>query len=544
MRTNQGRTILEMSNREAREFLVKKESYFSLSLPEYFDLSNLIESARTVMGNPEEQSYVDAELLNRYMMGYEKRENLNYTIYISKDGKYSWRPLTIINPFLYIDLVDFITMSENENESIDNGWQFIQRRFNEFQANEKIYCASIPRESLGNSTDTGENILNWWEMFEQKTIEKSLEFNYSLFTDISNFYPSIYTHSIPWALYGKDEVKNNLRTYMSSFGQGIDERIQKSQFNQTNGIHQGSILMDFISEIILGYIDLELSELLEENHINDYYIIRYRDDYRILSNSKRTIDLISKFLQQVLLTFNLNLGSSKTYLTDNIISDGVKKDKRYWEPYRTTIRNSYLAFDGEYVRGRITLQKHLYQIHELANKHPNSGMIKKSLTEFYEDRIVNLETLPNDYKVLISLLVDIMYNNPDTISYCIIIIAKILEHSSNDVGKDIVKKILKKYEYRANTDYIEIWLQRLAIMFDFEDDEFWESTNGLGHSIIYNKVLDDSINLFFNNWINNSYRESYIEPSIINEEIFEDMRTHVTDNEINELVRTDRDFSG
>lgn len=541
MNTEQRRNILEMNNIDARDFLLKEESYFSLNLPEYFDLSNLIDSAREIMGNPEEKNYVDAYLLNYHIEGYQKKDNLNYMIYISKDGLYSWRPQTIINPFLYIDLVNFITSNADENQDTDNGWQFIQKRFREFQENERIYCASIPKESLTDKTDTGANILGWWEKFEQKTIEKSLDFNYSLFTDISNFYPSIYTHSIPWALYGKNEVKNNRKKYNNSFGQKIDTKIQKSQYNQTNGIHQGSVLMDFISEIILGYIDLELSELLEANRINDYYILRYRDDYRILSNDETTIDLISKYLQQVLLTFNLNLGSAKTYLTDNIISDAIKKDKRYWEPYRTTIRNSYLSFDEEYACGKITLQKHLYQIHELAKEHPNSGMVKKALTEFYEDRIFHMKELPKDYKVLISILVDIMYNNPNTISYCIIIIAKILEHSSNDIGRDIVTKILKKYKYKANTDYIEIWLQRLSIMF-YEDESL--ELSELGNSKIYNKVLDSSINIFPNNWINSNYRDNYIEPSIIDEEMFEKMRIHVTDNEINELIRTDNEISG
>lgn len=541
MTTDNSRNILEMSNIEARNFLLKKESYFTLSLPEYFELSHLLNSARNIMGVPENPNYKDAELLNSHILGYRQRDDLNYIIYTSKDGLYSWRPLTIINPFLYIDLVDYITLEEDTNEGIRNGWQFIQSRFNEFQANNKIYCASIPRESLSNRTDTGENILNWWEKFEQMTMEKSLDFKYSLFTDISNFYPSIYTHAIPWALYGKEEVKSNRRRYRDSFGQNVDTKIQKSQFNQTNGIHQGSILMDFISEIILGYIDLELTNILNVNNINDYFIIRYMDDYRIFTNSETDIDLISKYLQQVLLTFNLNLGSSKTFITRNVISDAIKVDKKYWEPYRTTIRNSYLSFEEEYARGRITLQKHLYQIYELANIYPNSGMIKKALTEFYEDRIINTEELPSDYRVLISILVDIMYNNPTVISHCTIIIAKILEHSPDDIGRDIIDKIFKKYEYKANTEYIEIWLQRLAIMF-YEDGS--AELNNLFDSRIYQKVLDSTISLFPSDWINNSNRNNYNEPSIIDEELFESMRYQVDDGEIDVLNRADNVHSG
>jgi hypothetical protein len=47
---------------------------------------------------------------------------------------------------------------------------------------------------------------------------------------------------------------------------------------------QGSVLMDFIAEMVLGYIDECLSECLDENM--NYHIIRYRDDYRIFTNNK------------------------------------------------------------------------------------------------------------------------------------------------------------------------------------------------------------------------------------------------------------------
>jgi len=52
-------------------------------------------------------------------------------------------------------------------------------------------------------------------------------------------------------------------------------------YGQTNGIPQGSVLMDFIAEIVLGYTDLELSHKINQLKIEDYQIIRYRDDYRI-----------------------------------------------------------------------------------------------------------------------------------------------------------------------------------------------------------------------------------------------------------------------
>jgi hypothetical protein len=43
--------------------------------------------------------------------------------------------------------------------------------------------------------------------------------------------------------------------------------------------------MDFIAEMVLGYIDERLSECLDKNM--NYHIIRYRDDYRIFTNNKK-----------------------------------------------------------------------------------------------------------------------------------------------------------------------------------------------------------------------------------------------------------------
>jgi hypothetical protein len=43
--------------------------------------------------------------------------------------------------------------------------------------------------------------------------------------------------------------------------------------------------MDFIAEMVLGYIDECLSRCLDKKM--DYRIIRYRDDYRIFTNNKK-----------------------------------------------------------------------------------------------------------------------------------------------------------------------------------------------------------------------------------------------------------------
>ncbi len=41
-------------------------------------------------------------------------------------------------------------------------------------------------------------------------------------TDITRFYPSIYTHSIPWAAYGKENVKQRMGYYKGSLADRLD----------------------------------------------------------------------------------------------------------------------------------------------------------------------------------------------------------------------------------------------------------------------------------------------------------------------------------
>ena len=69
-------------------------------------------------------------------------------------------------------------------------------------------------------------------------------------------------HSIPWVLHGKEEAKKG-RTNKHLLGNKIDKLMQDMNYGQTNGIPQGSVLTDFIAEIVLGCIDSKLSKKFE-----------------------------------------------------------------------------------------------------------------------------------------------------------------------------------------------------------------------------------------------------------------------------------------
>jgi len=81
---------------------------------------------------------------------------------------------------------------------------------------------------------------------------------------------------------------------------------------QTNGISQGSVLMDFIAEIVLCYVDSLLADKIKNVKKVDYKIIRYRDDYRIFSNNPQVAEQILKELTDILNDFGMKINSTKT----------------------------------------------------------------------------------------------------------------------------------------------------------------------------------------------------------------------------------------
>lgn len=271
------KTILELNAVEARKFFLKHESYCNIDLPKYFSFSELLEKVSNECNGKKINDFSNSASAMKML------DDVNYLLYANKDGKLSWRPLQIIHPLVYVDLVHKITTQEH--------WNKLQKKFKKFQSNEKIKCLSIPIQSENEQSNKAQQISNWWEQVEQKSISLSLEYDYIFDTDVADCYGSIYTHSIAWAIEGRKKAKNNRKN--SLLGNFIDTSIQNAQYGQTNGIPQGSVLTDFIAEIVLGYIDLTLTISLRKCEVKKYQILRYRDDYRILF---ATLMMEKKFL--------------------------------------------------------------------------------------------------------------------------------------------------------------------------------------------------------------------------------------------------------
>lgn len=131
---------------------------------------------------------------------------------------------------------------------------------------------------------------------------------YILTTDISRFYHSIYTHSIPWALHGKKIAKANRR--LDSLGNKLDYLVRQGQDGQTVGIPIGPDTPLVIAELLMHCVDKNLAKELPD--IKGH---RFIDDYEISFISRDEAERAYHILDANLAEFELALNTKKTYIS-------------------------------------------------------------------------------------------------------------------------------------------------------------------------------------------------------------------------------------
>ncbi|WP_297504867.1 antiviral reverse transcriptase Drt4 [Ferrovum sp.] len=127
--------------------------------------------------------------------------------------------------------------------------------------------------------------------------------------DIAACFPSIYTHSIPWALHNKDEARKS-SSLTKLAGNLLDKCTQNTHDRQTNGLLIGPHASNIISEIILTRIDIELQA-------NKYKkVMRYVDDYRYFADHYEEAELFVKELGLNLRAYEMSLNEKKTRILE------------------------------------------------------------------------------------------------------------------------------------------------------------------------------------------------------------------------------------
>lgn len=360
------------------------------------------------------------------------------------------RTFGIIEPRIYHDIVWYL-MSE---------WDLIQKVL--FKPQNKIYSYSFPipitseSEGLLGNLRAGRMIYEFLEMAENDIVAEAYNYKYILKTDIKNFYPSIYTHSIAWAIHTKEEIrkKGNRSAYDKYVGLIIDKLFQYSNDGCTNGIAIGPAISDLIAEIVLSAIDTESSKIIDSKNI-EFLGVRFKDDYRFLCHTKQDANLIIKILQKQMALFNLTLNESKCIIEE--LPEGLFREwTAEYQPYSLKYKKkiSYKKFESS-IRGTLKVDK----------RFEGTGVVDRFLSELYtKDNELKFDFKDKDLAKAISLLLMLKERRNKSFPQILGIIEQIIiknKHKKRTILKisSIVENLLdEKIKHIDDNQYDLIWL--------------------------------------------------------------------------------------
>lgn len=136
----------------------------------------------------------------------------------------------------------------------------------------------------------------------------------TLKTDISQFYPSIYTHAVDWAIRGKRKAKARLREI--GLGPDLDLRLRNSRGGQTIGLSVGPDTSWLVAELILARID---EDLLKKFPRIAPRCARFGDDMTVYAESEAEAHAVLAAYQRFLGDYELSLNPIKVSVTDGLL---------------------------------------------------------------------------------------------------------------------------------------------------------------------------------------------------------------------------------
>lgn len=340
-------------------------------------------------------------------------EPISFTI---PKNNISRREYKILNIYSYLLLMFFI---QNNKESIQG--IFLQNKF---------------------STSKFFSLADFDFNFTDK-LKKSLLFGgkHILNLDLSNFYHSLYTHSIPWVIMGKKEAKRNKDT---GFSNELDFLIRSCQYNQTHGIPTGNTLSRIITELYMCHIDSKMES-------QGYKYARYVDDISFPFNFEEEKDKFYRDFNKLCMEYELNINDKKTTINDFPFIHTQNKDIifNYFKNYNSYTKDKNwikgiknfidLCIDEER-KGNKGSIKCVFTVLENAFRYKKIG--KKKITKIfsYNDKITGFS--------LLKFLLDLSLKDSKLTNRFL----SLMNYLSNKIGsKMLIEKHIKEYfEYRKN----------------------------------------------------------------------------------------------
>ncbi|MEF3305332.1 RNA-directed DNA polymerase [Paenibacillus sp. GYB003] len=206
----------------------------------------------------------------------------------------------------------------------------------------------------------------------------SVDARYLLRADISRFYPTIYTHIIPWALHTKKIAKENVKKRIKLYGDNLDDAVRSTQANQTIGIPIGPDTSFLISEIVGTAIDLDLERRLKGKKIK-LVGFRFVDDIFLYFKNISDANYALSALHLTMKDFELELNPEKTKIIELPVILEPKWVLELRQLKYHIGKNEELYNDD--------LITYFSKAFELSKLYPDESVLKYSLTEIVDSRV-------------------------------------------------------------------------------------------------------------------------------------------------------------
>lgn len=364
--------------------------------------------------------------------GYEKSKCVLFSI---PKKNYSRRNIEIPNPFHHSALC----------ETICHHWIEINH----------VYEKSKISTSIPTVWQDGERAVRTsyeFNDFKQECLIESYDKKYELKIDISWFYPTIYTHTIPWAVHGKELAKKDRSDRL--FGNLLDRDVRNCKHGQTSGIPIGPDTSMIIAEIISCGID----QLLQEK-LGLIKGCRYYDDVYLYFSTREEAEKGLKTIQYILTDFQLSINEEKTKIDrfpstfDDIwviqINSYEFREDDIWKTERDRVREQ-----------RTDIERYFKLAFHLANEYPNEAVLSYAIKKFQSIAIIN-----ENWNLFESLILKIAILNPLVLQFIVPLLLAYDSLVDKQKISNVVEEIIKTNAKLGHSFEIS-WALWLAKTFD------------------------------------------------------------------------------
>ena len=386
----------------------------------------------------------DSSSLSRSFSGLiktinNKRYNQRVSDFIRYNGTkhdYNRRYFGTVNPIPYFSVCNFI----------GKNWSIFEKKFEESHF-------GISNLHFGDEKSDRAIIVPSLSEISPAFMRKLSYSPFMVKTDIAQFFPSIYTHSLPWVAHGKLASKSDTnRKSSSNFFNSLDWFIQQCQNGHTRGVLVGPDAFRIVAEYMATEIDLELKKRSSKwivgciRHVDDFYIgIKNEIEYSIVLSS----------LRDILQSFELQINDSKTKLLNGLqpIDDVWAQElKRIHVPGFSANNSDDLIF----------LIDKAFEISQNINSQSPIKLVLRRfdrLKIYQGDKWIDLE--PRLQKIL--------YHFPHCIDYVCLLLAKrfAIEKSIDASNWNSSIEILIDKSINSNHHHELVWLLWVSIVCNF-----------------------------------------------------------------------------